>query len=330
MATQLRNFLQQRDFHRGKFSLLAGDGTGVKFVYKGGLDPSTRMDIRSGSKFICAATIGHMVAEGILRWEDKANRHIDWWTKDPTDPRESVTLLNLLAQNAGVDGMEHGMGYFGPALEVWSPSSTTSVSAKAVYEKAFRKRMGVFYYNEGTFVVAQYMAMRAAGKASWAEVFDEHWAKPLGLSPGALPDKRNPRAGCDLVMNAWDMAVFLTAYTSGTFQCDRATLERPCSPVLNEPFPGIIMGEHYAVGHWVRALPNGVELHHSMGSKGAMPAVFSGKQWLYVHSGAGCGWECMEQSFGIVDHPEFLALLQEVLDAPAESTPAANKQRAGA
>lgn len=41
---------------------------------------------------------------GTLSFDDKANKYLDWWSKDPNDPRSNITLRHLLTFQSGHDG----------------------------------------------------------------------------------------------------------------------------------------------------------------------------------------------------------------------------------
>jgi len=44
----------------------------------------------------------HGVFPGTMSFDDKANKYLDWWSKDPSDPRSNITLRRLLTFQSGV------------------------------------------------------------------------------------------------------------------------------------------------------------------------------------------------------------------------------------
>lgn len=61
---------------------------------------------------------------GTLSFDDKANKYLDWWSKDPNDPRSNITLRHLLTFQSGHDGTAATSG---------SPSIATTSRSKLVF-----------------------------------------------------------------------------------------------------------------------------------------------------------------------------------------------------
>ena len=91
-----------------KFALNVGDESGALFTWEspGFSMNGTRMEGASLSKWPAATMITGLVNDGTLSFDDKANKHIKWWTKDPLDKRSRVTLRHLLSHTAGFNGLD--------------------------------------------------------------------------------------------------------------------------------------------------------------------------------------------------------------------------------
>ncbi len=53
------------------------------------------------SKWPAAVMISGLVADGIMSYDDRANKFLPWWATDPSDPRSNVTLRHLLSFTSG-------------------------------------------------------------------------------------------------------------------------------------------------------------------------------------------------------------------------------------
>ncbi len=53
------------------------------------------------SKWPAAVMISGLVNAGIMSYDDKANKYLDFWAKDPKDVRSQVTLRHLLSFTSG-------------------------------------------------------------------------------------------------------------------------------------------------------------------------------------------------------------------------------------
>ena len=87
----------------GEFSVNVGSDHGTLFRWEspGFSSSKTRMAGASLSKWPAAIMISGLVNDGTLSYDDKANKHIKWWTKNPLDKRSHVTLRHLLSFTSG-------------------------------------------------------------------------------------------------------------------------------------------------------------------------------------------------------------------------------------
>ena len=87
----------------GEFSVNVGNDHGTLFRWEspGFSSSKTRLAGASLSKWPAAIMISGLVNDGTLSYDDKANKHIKWWTKNPLDKRSHVTLRHLLSFTSG-------------------------------------------------------------------------------------------------------------------------------------------------------------------------------------------------------------------------------------
>ena len=78
-------------------------GFGIKEVGKDdAVDPKTLFQIGSTTTAFAAATLGALVDDGLLEWDDPVITHLPWFTlKDPSVTR-NVTIRDLLAHRSGM------------------------------------------------------------------------------------------------------------------------------------------------------------------------------------------------------------------------------------
>jgi CubicO group peptidase (beta-lactamase class C family) len=70
-------------------------------LFQGFSIDETRMPGASLSKWPAAVMISGLVADGIMSYDDRANKFLPWWATDPSDPRSNVTLRHLLSFTSG-------------------------------------------------------------------------------------------------------------------------------------------------------------------------------------------------------------------------------------
>ena len=95
----------------GDYAVHVGDETGSLFRWEspGFSSATTRMAGASLSKWPAAIMITGLVNEGVLDFDDLANKHLSWWSTNADDPRSRVTLRHLLSFRSGYmnDGIVH-------------------------------------------------------------------------------------------------------------------------------------------------------------------------------------------------------------------------------
>ena len=98
----LRQILQQWEFTTN-YAVVVGDAKhGRLFTYEGGnFTLKTKIPTGSTSKWPSAMMFAGLVEDGSVRLDDPIYKHLSWWTKDPKDPRSTVTFRMLLSFTSG-------------------------------------------------------------------------------------------------------------------------------------------------------------------------------------------------------------------------------------
>lgn len=156
-------------------------GFGVRDAGKTGtVDPDTRFQIASVSKYITGAAVGTLVDEQKLDWDTPVVRYLPQFRMNDTYAGEHVTLRDLLAHRSGLkkfDGELLGrVGY-----------TNDEILTRVQYLKpgaGFREKY--LYSNIGYFVAGEVAAH--ADNRSWEDLTDARIIRPLGMTrSGAHP-----------------------------------------------------------------------------------------------------------------------------------------------
>jgi len=153
--------------------LVFAKGYGVREQgVEGAVDEHTLFAIGSTTKAMTVATVGLLVDEGKIGWDDPVSKHLPGFAlKDPYVSRE-VTVRDLLTHRAGL----------GNADLLWygSNRSRESIIEKlALVEPAYSMRDGFIYQNI-MYIAAGEMAAKVAG-TSWESWLDERIFTPLEM-----------------------------------------------------------------------------------------------------------------------------------------------------
>lgn len=135
------------------------------------VDENTIFGIGSTSKAFGAATIGVLVHEGKLNWDDKVIDHLpDYQLADPYVTRE-LTVRDLLCHRSGVETND----------AIWFGSVTRDdIVYKARYLKQLASLRSRFDYHNIMILTAGQVAARVMGK-SWDDVLQEKILQPVGM-----------------------------------------------------------------------------------------------------------------------------------------------------
>lgn len=171
----------------------------------GDAGPTVSYESASTSKLVSAVVILDLVEQGKLSLDTKAHDLIPFWTE--TD----VTLRHLLSFTSG---------YFKDPACSNSGSYDFEKCVENIYDNnnATAPAPGVRWQYAGSHLqVAGLMAVKAAGVASWSELFAA-WQAKTGLFPTAaydLPSATNPRLAGGMHWTATEYLAFLRALDKG-------------------------------------------------------------------------------------------------------------------
>jgi CubicO group peptidase (beta-lactamase class C family) len=236
-----------RDIH-----VQVGTRNGTVFTFqKGSFAPAAITPIGSAAKFYSGVTIMRLVEAGVLNLDDHPHRYLQYWTRDPSDPRSRVTLQQLLSFTSGFNAEELDDGC------ITDPATTIAACAREYYERGLGSPPGsAFAYGPAHLQIAAAMAEAATGKP-FATLFAEQVAAPAGMSPATdyvAPSRSNPRVAAGVHSTADDGARFLQALLDGRLirNVDAYLADRTGGlPALNQPGATLSFGQwRYALSVW--------------------------------------------------------------------------------
>jgi CubicO group peptidase (beta-lactamase class C family) len=155
------------------------------------VDENTLFGIASNSKAFTAATLGMLVDEGKITWDDKVRDYIPEFKLYSPFVTEEFTIRDLLTHRSG-------MGLGAGDLMIF-PDSSDFTLADIIYNLRFLKATSSFRskydYDNNLYIVAGEVVTRVSGK-NWDEFVEERIIKPLGMDHTAasfdrLKDKSN-------------------------------------------------------------------------------------------------------------------------------------------
>lgn len=148
-------------------------GYGVRDVTTGApVDEHTLFAVGSTSKAFTSATLGLLVDEGRVRWDDRVIDHIPWFAMyDPYATRE-LTLRDLLTHRSGLARGD----------AVWSrwPHDRHEIVRRIRFLEPTRSFRGAWQYQNLMFLTAGEVVRVASGQ-TWDDFVDERIFTPLGM-----------------------------------------------------------------------------------------------------------------------------------------------------
>jgi len=154
-------------------------------------DENTLFGIASNSKVFTAATLGMLVDEGKIKWDDKVRDYIPEFKLYSPYVTEEFTIRDLLTHRSGL-----GLGAGDLML---FPDSSDFELKDIIYNLRFLKQVSGFRtkydYDNNLYIVAGEVVARVTGK-SWDEFVEERIIQPLGMTKtaasfGRVKDKSN-------------------------------------------------------------------------------------------------------------------------------------------
>lgn len=166
---------------------------------KAKVDENTLFGIASNSKAFTAATLGLLVDEKKLNWDDKVIQYIPEFRLYNAYVTEDFTIRDLLCHRSG-------MGLGAGDLMIW-PDSSDFETKEIIHNLRFLKQTSPFRtkydYDNLLYIVAGEVVTRVSGM-SWEQFVEEKIIKPLNMNRSAasysrLKDKTNTIEGHSVV-----------------------------------------------------------------------------------------------------------------------------------
>ena len=157
-------------------------GFGVREIGKpAAVDPDTRFQIASVSKYVTAGAIGSLVDEGKLDWDTPVVSYLPGFALKDRYAGEHATLRDLLAHRSGLRHFDGDLlGRLG-----YSDSELLERMRYLEPGSSFREK---YLYNNAGFFIAGEAAARVDNR-SWENLTDARIIRPLGMTrSGAHPE----------------------------------------------------------------------------------------------------------------------------------------------
>lgn len=191
--------------------LVYRDGRLLYRAESGRMPTGQALPVASASKWMAAATIMTLVDDGLLELDEPIGRRLPEYRGEAG----RITLRQLLSYTAGQGGLSE-LAEFRQPLPPTLRGDASRLAARPLRDPPGE----VFRYGGPSFQIAGALAEQAAGQ-SWAELFQERIAQPLGLRDthwdhtrgGQEPVAPNLQAG--LVTTAEDYGRFLGLIAGG-------------------------------------------------------------------------------------------------------------------
>ncbi|CAE7763430.1 unnamed protein product, partial [Symbiodinium sp. CCMP2456] len=184
----LKQILQQWEF-TSNYAVAVGDATnGRLFTYEGGnFTLKTKIPTGSTSKWPSAMMFAGLVNDGsVSSLDDPIYKYLPWWTKDPKDPRSTVTFRMLLTFTSGFGDGHPGEEANTRAAREWRranrPNETKAVVARRLAAKPCDQQSGCI------IGCAKYIYENASGFGQKEVVTGFSEGHLTDLTPGASSD----------------------------------------------------------------------------------------------------------------------------------------------
>jgi CubicO group peptidase (beta-lactamase class C family) len=157
-------------------------GFGVREIGKPEkVNPDTRFQIASVSKYVTAGAIGTLVDDGKLDWDTPVVTYLPGFTLKDTYAGEHATLRDLLAHRTGLRHFD------GDLLGRLGYSNSELLERMRYLEPGTSFREKYVYSNAGFFIAGE--AAAKADNRSWEDLTDTRIIRPLNMTrSGAHPE----------------------------------------------------------------------------------------------------------------------------------------------
>ncbi len=151
-------------------------GFGVRKLGESGrVDENTQFGIASVSKHMAASSLGILVDEGKLSWDDPVVKHIPWFRFNDPHATEHVTVRDLLTHQVGVGRM------LGNRLQFMTDRSRDELLYRMRYHEFEQPFRSQYVYSNMMYMLAGEVVEAITGK-SWDEFMAERFFEPMGMS----------------------------------------------------------------------------------------------------------------------------------------------------
>jgi CubicO group peptidase (beta-lactamase class C family) len=163
----------------GKVVYAAGHGV-RSLNTKQPMDENTLVGIASNSKAFTALSLGMLVEEGKIKWDDPVRDYIPEFKLYNAYVSEDFTIRDLLTHRSGLG--------LGAGDLMFFPDGSDFTIDDVIYNLRYLKQTSRFRtkydYDNNLYIVAGEIIARVSGK-SWPEFVEERIMKPLGMTSSA-------------------------------------------------------------------------------------------------------------------------------------------------
>lgn len=246
---------------------------------KGNAVGTNPTDLASASKWLVATVAMRMVEAGKISLDARAQDYLDFWTRDPADPRSRVTLRQLLSLQSGFNSNPLVGGCVQVPIAFTLKSCARLIYAAPIDYSAiplsesiglplsYSEPGTLFSYGPHHLQIAAAMLAAAGGKP-YTELFRDYVTTPLGMTQtryAFLPEPTGlltgPAGGGD-PPNPWiagggestvaDYSALLRAFLGNSFIRDVDAFTRPETiDVAHGYVPRAARTWEYALGSFV-------------------------------------------------------------------------------
>ncbi len=138
------------------------------------IDPDTRFQVASVSKYITGAALGTLVDEGKLKWDEPVVRYLPGFILKDTYAGDHASIRDLLAHRSGLKKFD------GELLGRVGYSNDEILHRMRYLEPGASFREKYLYSNAGYFIAGE--AAAAVDNRSWEDLTDARIIQPLGMT----------------------------------------------------------------------------------------------------------------------------------------------------
>lgn len=150
-------------------------GFGVRKLGEAGrVDENTQFGIASVSKHMTASSLGILVDEGLVHWDDPVRKHIPWFKLSDPWASENVTIKDLLTHQVGVGRI------LGNRLQFMTDRSREKLLYQMRYHDFEQPFRSDYVYSNVMYTLAGEIVGAVTGQ-SWDDFMAERFFEPMGM-----------------------------------------------------------------------------------------------------------------------------------------------------